>query len=66
MPHGWTRWTIWQYSNRGRLPVDQNVFTGGPHELAALADPPLFAPLNLSGRIPSFRRGDDRDRRRWS
>src|SRR6185437_15340065 len=33
LPAGWSNWNIWQYSDRGDLPGDQNVFNG---DLAAL------------------------------
>jgi GH25 family lysozyme M1 (1,4-beta-N-acetylmuramidase) len=39
LPGGWTQWTIWQYSDRGKLPGDQNRFHGSADDLAALAMP---------------------------
>lgn len=49
VPAPWSRYTIWQYSDRGRLPavtddlgfpidVDLNLFNGTPDDLAALAN----------------------------
>jgi GH25 family lysozyme M1 (1,4-beta-N-acetylmuramidase) len=39
LPQGWTQWTIWQYSSKGKVPGDQNRFHGLPGDLAALAMP---------------------------
>lgn len=41
LPPGWTAWTIWQYSQTGKVAgitgnVDLDRFQGGPTELAAL------------------------------
>jgi GH25 family lysozyme M1 (1,4-beta-N-acetylmuramidase) len=38
----WNRWTFWQYTSKARVPgvssqVDDNIFSGTPAELAALA-----------------------------
>jgi GH25 family lysozyme M1 (1,4-beta-N-acetylmuramidase) len=35
-PAGWARWTLWQYSNAGALPGDQDVFNGDYLALARL------------------------------
>ena len=37
VPGGWKRWTIWQYSNKGRNPGTQEVFYGNRSELIAFA-----------------------------
>jgi len=42
LPHGWSRFTIWQYTSTGSVPgvsgtVDQDVFNGSLADLAALA-----------------------------
>jgi GH25 family lysozyme M1 (1,4-beta-N-acetylmuramidase) len=42
MPEGWSHWTIWQYSDRGRLPGDQNVVNGGEAALSTLAHEPFI------------------------
>ncbi len=39
LPQGWTQWTIWQYTDKGKLPGDQNRFHGSTEDLAALAMP---------------------------
>src|SRR5438874_6443890 len=36
-PAGWATWTLWQYSNSGTLPGDQDVFNGDYLALARLA-----------------------------
>ncbi|MEV7318766.1 lysozyme [Streptomyces sp. NPDC093970] len=38
LPGGWSRWTFWQYDNRGGLPGDQNLFNGSAGRLKAFAD----------------------------
>ncbi|MEU6645912.1 lysozyme [Saccharomonospora sp. NPDC046836] len=38
LPAGWPTQTIWQFSDSGRLPGDQNYFNGSPDRLAALAE----------------------------
>jgi GH25 family lysozyme M1 (1,4-beta-N-acetylmuramidase) len=38
LPPGWSRWTLWQYSDQGSLPGDQDVFNGDLNALAALAN----------------------------
>jgi GH25 family lysozyme M1 (1,4-beta-N-acetylmuramidase) len=40
LPAGWSRWTLWQYANGGKLPGDQNVFNGSLFKLARLARKP--------------------------
>ncbi len=40
LPVGWTQWTIWQYTDKGKLPGDQNRFHGSTADLAALAMAP--------------------------
>jgi lysozyme len=42
MPKGWSKWTFWQYSGKGRLsgidaPVDLDVFNGTAEQLSELA-----------------------------
>ena len=37
LPPGWRTWAIWQHSDKGSLPGDQNVFNGSAEDLAALA-----------------------------
>lgn len=37
LPKGWKRHTIWQFSDRGKLPGDQNYFHGSMHQLRRLA-----------------------------
>ncbi|WP_030258790.1 lysozyme [Streptomyces violens] len=37
LPAGWSAHTIWQYSDRGRFPGDQNVFNGSLDQLRKLA-----------------------------
>jgi GH25 family lysozyme M1 (1,4-beta-N-acetylmuramidase) len=37
LPPGWRTWAIWQHSDKGKLPGDQNVFNGSAEDLAALA-----------------------------
>jgi GH25 family lysozyme M1 (1,4-beta-N-acetylmuramidase) len=44
LPGGWSSWTFWQYTARGRLPgiaaaVDRSKFAGSYDDLRALADP---------------------------
>jgi GH25 family lysozyme M1 (1,4-beta-N-acetylmuramidase) len=40
LPAGWTKWTIWQYSDNGSLPGDQDLFNGSADAIAALAAAP--------------------------
>ncbi|MGH3433082.1 MAG: lysozyme, partial [Thermocrispum sp.] len=37
LPKGWKRHTIWQFSDRGKLPGDQNYFNGSMRKLRKLA-----------------------------
>ncbi len=37
VPTGWSNWTLWQYSDSGSLPGDQDVYNGGIGGLAKLA-----------------------------
>jgi GH25 family lysozyme M1 (1,4-beta-N-acetylmuramidase) len=37
LPAGWSFYTFWQYSDRGRLPGDQDVFNGAVAQLRTLA-----------------------------
>ncbi|PXY35229.1 hypothetical protein DI005_31670 [Prauserella sp. PE36] len=37
LPAGWDFQSIWQFSDSGKLPGDQNFFNGGPGQLTALA-----------------------------
>jgi GH25 family lysozyme M1 (1,4-beta-N-acetylmuramidase) len=37
LPAGWTTWTLWQYSDSGALPGDQDVFNGDYAALTRLA-----------------------------
>lgn len=51
MPKGWSTWTFWQYSGKGRLsgidvPVDLDVFNGTAEQLSALAS--AGAPTTIS------------------
>jgi lysozyme len=44
LPGGWTSWTFWQYTAKGRIPgiaaaVDRSKFAGSEEDLQALADP---------------------------
>jgi GH25 family lysozyme M1 (1,4-beta-N-acetylmuramidase) len=61
LPAGWTRWTLWQYTDSLTVPgitgpVDGDVFNGTPGELASLAgsevrnDSTDFADLNADGK----------------
>ncbi len=52
MPRGWTKWTFWQYNNKGSLPgigdkVDLDWFNGTLEELYALAGLPMPAQAPL-------------------
>jgi GH25 family lysozyme M1 (1,4-beta-N-acetylmuramidase) len=42
-PAGWATWTLWQYSDSGTLPGDQDVFNGDYAALAKLAGGTPFA-----------------------
>jgi hypothetical protein len=42
-PAGWATWTLWQYSDSGALPGDQDVFNGDYAALARLAGGTPFA-----------------------
>ena len=44
LPAGWTKWTLWQYSDSGTLPGDQDVFSGDDAGLTRLAG---AAPVSL-------------------
>jgi lysozyme len=37
LPRGWSYWTFWQYSNKGSLPGDQNLFNGTAAQLKRFA-----------------------------
>ncbi|MGI5238846.1 GH25 family lysozyme [Dactylosporangium sp. CA-139066] len=37
LPPGWSHWTVWQYSDSGALPGDQDVFNGTVDDLARFA-----------------------------
>jgi len=37
LPAGWSTHTVWQWSDKGDLPGDQNYFNGAPDRLATLA-----------------------------
>lgn len=51
VPAGWTTWTLWQYSNSGALPGDQDVFNGDYAGLARLAEGTPFGLLaHANGR----------------
>ena len=51
LPAGWTTWTLWQYSNSGSLPGDQDVFNGDYAALARLAGgTPLGLRAHANGR----------------
>jgi lysozyme len=49
LPGGWSSWTFWQYTSKGRIPgiaaaVDRSKFAGSREELEALANPTPPAP----------------------
>ncbi|HET6845857.1 MAG TPA: GH25 family lysozyme, partial [Anaerolineales bacterium] len=51
MPHGWSRWTFWQYSGKGRVngiaaEVDLDLFNGTMEQLLA------FAEANTPASVP--------------
>ena len=65
LPGGWSTWTFWQYTAKGRVPgipatVDRSRFSGSNAELQALADPtptsppasPLPVPLPSLSPLP--------------
>ncbi len=51
LPAGWTRWTLWQYSDSGTLPGDQDVFNGNEAGLTRLAGAlPVSLRAHANGR----------------
>ena len=63
MPKSWTNWTIWQYSEKGRVDgvanngklanTDLNVFAGTEAELRAWAGAPAAQSAGSNGRAPA-------------
>ncbi len=51
LPAGWSRWTLWQYADKGSLPGDQDVFNGDLSQLAALAGGAGATPTGLLGDV---------------
>ena len=57
LPAGWTRWTLWQYSNTGALPGDQDVFNGTTATMRELTGrTPTRKPRPLLGTPSTTRR----------
>jgi GH25 family lysozyme M1 (1,4-beta-N-acetylmuramidase) len=52
LPAGWTTWTLWQYSDSGQLPGDQDVFNGDYGALTRLAGG-TYAPIGLRAAVNS-------------
>ncbi|MGW3616429.1 GH25 family lysozyme [Micromonospora arida] len=64
LPAGWNQFTLWQYSDSGSLPGDQDVFNGSLTQLQALAggspEPTPVADPNVVQLSGDFN-GDGRD-----
>jgi GH25 family lysozyme M1 (1,4-beta-N-acetylmuramidase) len=62
LPAGWSHYTLWQYSDGGSLPGDQDVFNGAPADLTALAhgaDAATLTDVNGDGRPDLIARNPD-------
>jgi GH25 family lysozyme M1 (1,4-beta-N-acetylmuramidase) len=62
-PAGWAAWTLWQYSNSGALPGDQDVFNGDQAALARLSG---GTPFGLRAHADGRWRGEIRTAARRS
>jgi GH25 family lysozyme M1 (1,4-beta-N-acetylmuramidase) len=58
LPAGWGSWSLWQYSDSGTLPGDQDVFNGDVAGLARLVNPmPLALRAHANGRYVTAENG---------
>ncbi len=54
MPAGWSFQTIWQYSDSGPLPGDQDVFNGSLTQLQSFSAPPIAVYYGQLGGASSY------------